>query len=173
MQSLNPAGLPPDSRRISAMKAIISSGVENARWVAGEMQSSSIATPLILEISADTLAARQPAGRSGLGALADLEFDHLDLIVGGDAREFLRIERAVAVATTEISGTDLPDQIAAILAVIGTDSALAGVMREAALLGARVQCAHRVGTKRAETHRRDVEDRRRIRLGAILVADGC
>jgi len=45
MQSLNPrlaAGQPPHL----ADKAIISSGVENARCVAGEMQSSSIATPL-------------------------------------------------------------------------------------------------------------------------------
>ena len=31
MQSLKPAGLPPDKRRISPMKVIISSGVENAR----------------------------------------------------------------------------------------------------------------------------------------------
>ena len=57
MHSLNPAGLPPDSRRISPMKATISRGVENARWVAGEMQSSPMATPLILEISSETLAA--------------------------------------------------------------------------------------------------------------------
>src|SRR6202000_29878 len=57
MQSLKPAGLPPDSRRISPMKAIISSGVENARCDAGEMQSSPIETPRIFEISSDTLAA--------------------------------------------------------------------------------------------------------------------
>ena len=30
MQSLKPAGLPPDSRRIVAMNCIISIGVENA-----------------------------------------------------------------------------------------------------------------------------------------------
>ncbi len=57
MHILNPAGLPPDKRRISPTKAIISSGVENARWKAGEMQSSPMATPLILEISSETLAA--------------------------------------------------------------------------------------------------------------------
>ena len=45
MQSLKPAGLPPESRRISPMKAIISSGVENALCEAGEMQSSFMATP--------------------------------------------------------------------------------------------------------------------------------
>ena len=56
--------------------------------------------------------------------------------------------------------------------MIGTDTALAGVMREAALLGAGVQRPHGVGAERAKTHRRDVEDRCRIRLGAIGAADG-
>src|SRR6202035_1886203 len=96
------------------------------------------------------LGRRQHAAMAGLGALADLEFDHLDLIVGGDAGEFFRIERTVAVAATEISGADLPNEITAVLAVIGTDAALAGVVREAALLRTRVQRAHRVGTERAE-----------------------
>src|SRR5258705_7363054 len=95
------------------------------------------------------LGGRKHAAVSGLGALADLEFDHLDLIVGGDAGEFLPIERAIAVAATEISRTDLPNKIAAVLAMIGTDTALAGVMREAALTVARVLRAHRVGTKLA------------------------
>src|SRR6202021_285850 len=75
------------------------------------------------------LCRRQHPTVPGFGALADLEFDHLDLIVGGDTCEFVRIERAVAVAAAEISRTDLPDQIAAVLAMIGTDAALAGVMR--------------------------------------------
>src|SRR5882724_3391251 len=109
---------------------------------------------------------------SGLGALANLELDHLDLVVGSDAGELLRIERAVAIAATKISGADLPDQIAAILAMIGADTALAGVMREAAALGARIQRAHRVGAKRAKAHRRDIENRCRIRLAAIRAADG-
>src|SRR5712671_3409868 len=109
---------------------------------------------------------------SGLGALTDLEFDHLDLIIGGDAGEFLRIERAVPVAATEIAGADFPDDVAAILAVIGADTALAGVVGEAALPGARVQRAHRVRTERAKAHRGDVEDRGRIRLGAIRAANG-
>src|SRR3954467_11001605 len=87
---------------------------------------------------------------AGLGDLADLEFDHLDLIVGSDAREFFGVERPVAVATTEISGTDFPDQVTAILAVIGTDAALAGVMREPSLFCPGVQRAHGIWTERAE-----------------------
>ncbi len=56
--------------------------------------------------------------------------------------------------------------------MIGADPALAGVMREPALPGAGVQRAHRVGAERAKAHRRDIEDRGRIRLGTIRTADG-
>lgn len=35
-QSLNPAGLPPDSSRIQAMRCTSSRGVENALWYDGE-----------------------------------------------------------------------------------------------------------------------------------------
>ena len=56
--------------------------------------------------------------------------------------------------------------------MIGTDATLAGVMREAALFGARIQRPHRVGTERAKAHRRDIEDRCRIGPGAIGTADG-
>src|SRR5439155_10213638 len=109
---------------------------------------------------------------SGLGALADLEFDHLDLVVGRDAGEFFRVERTIAVAAAEIAGTDLPDDVAAIFAMIGTDTALAGIMREAALPGTGIQRPHGVGAERTKTHRRNVEDRCRIRLAAIGAADG-
>src|ERR1700752_3124584 len=101
---------------------------------------------------------------AGLGALADLELDHLDLVVGGDLGEQFGIEAAVAVAAAEITGADLPDDVAAVLAVIGADAALAGVMRETAALRAGIERAHRVGAERAEAHRRYVEDRRRIRF---------
>src|SRR6187402_3931617 len=100
---------------------------------------------------------------SGFGTLADLEFDHLDLVVGCDAGEFFRVERAVAVAAAEIAGADLPDDVPAVFAMIGTDTALAGIMRETALPGAGIQRPHGLGAERAKTHRRDVEDRCRIR----------
>ena len=75
------------------------------------------------------------------------------------------------MAAAEISGADLPDQIAAVLAMIGTDAALPGIMREAALFGACVQCTHRVGAERAKAHRRDIEHRCRIWPGAFRTAD--
>ena len=68
---------------------------------------------------------------TGLGALADLGFDHLDLVVGYDAGELMGIERTVAVAAAEIAGADFPNQVAAILAVIWADAAFPGVMGEA------------------------------------------
>src|ERR1700759_665691 len=107
-----------------------------------------------------------------LGALADFQPDHLDLIVGGDAGEFFRVERTVAVAAAEIAGADFPDDIAAILAVIRAEATFAGIMGKAALPGAGIECAHRVGAERAEAHRRDIEYRSRIRPGAIRPADG-
>src|SRR6201989_26024 len=108
----------------------------------------------------------------GLGTLADLEFDHLDLVIRGDAGEFLGIEAAVAIAATEIAGADFPDDVDAILAMIGAEAAFPGVMGEAALFGARVQRAYRVGAERTKTHRRDIEYRCRLRPLAIRSADG-
>src|SRR3954452_16161014 len=90
--------------------------------------------------------------------LPDLELDHPDLRVGCDAGEFFRIEAAVsAVAAAEIARADLPDDVAAVLAVIGADAALAGIVGETALLRASIQRPHRVGAERAKTHGRDVE----------------
>src|ERR1700740_1124579 len=96
---------------------------------------------------------------AGLGALADLELDHLDLVLAGNPRELVRIERTVAVAAAEIAGADLPDDVAALLAVIRADAALAGVMREAALFRAGIERAHGVGRERAKAHGGDVEHR--------------
>src|SRR5947207_4826975 len=118
------------------------------------------------------LGRRQHPAMPGLGALADLELHHLDLTVGCDALKFVRIEAAVAVAATEIAGADLPDDVAAILAVIGADAALAGIVREAAFFRPRIERAYRVGAERAKAHRRNVEHRGRIRLAAIGAADG-
>src|SRR5690349_12600978 len=109
---------------------------------------------------------------TGLGALADLEFYHLDLVVSGNLGEQVGIEAAVAVAATEIAASDLPDNVAAVLAVIRADAAFAGVVREASLPGARIQRADRIGAERAKAHRGDVEHRSRVRLCAIRPADG-
>ena len=56
--------------------------------------------------------------------------------------------------------------------MIGADRAFAGILGEAAELGAAVQRQDRLGRERAEAHRRDVQHRAGIGLGALLVADG-
>ena len=108
---------------------------------------------------------------AGLGALAQLELDHLRLRVAGIGLEALGAETAVIVAAAKVARADFPDQVAAVDAVVLADRAFAGVVRKAAAFGAAVQSQDRVSTQGAETHRRDVVDACRVGLGAGL-ADG-
>ena len=85
---------------------------------------------------------------------------------------FSGLKRAVGVAATEIARADFPDDVAAVFAVIGAVAAFAGVVGEIAFLGAAVERADGVGAERAEAHRRNIEDRRRVGLRAIRSADG-
>ena len=148
MHSLKPAGLPPDSRRSSAMNSIMLGAAWRRRnGAAGEMQSWPIGTPRVAAISGADLGRRQYAAVARLGALAQLELDHLDLRIGRGRGEALGREAAVRVAAAEIAGADLPDDVAAVFAVVGAEAALAGVMREAAELGALVQRADGVGAR--------------------------
>jgi hypothetical protein len=135
------------------MNCSIPIGVEKAEWRDGEMQS----TP------AGTAVAR-------LGALADLELDHLHLRRLRLLREPFLAEAAVRVAAAEVAAADFPDQVAAVLAMVAADAALAGVMREAALLRADIERADGVRRQRAEAHRRDAEHRVRVRLRAAALA---
>ena len=68
------------------------------------------------------------------------------------------------VAAAEIAAAQLPHDVAAMLAVIGTEPALAGVMVKVAHFGAQVERLDRIGAERAETHRGDVEQRALIGL---------
>src|SRR5690606_40895262 len=107
-----------------------------------------------------------------LGALAQLEFDHLHF---GPARlrsEALGVEGPVLVTAAEVAAAQLPDQIAAVLQVIGADAPLPGVMGETAELGALVERENSVGAQGAETHRGDIQHRGRIGLSALAVANG-
>ena len=64
--SLNPAGLPPDSSRISAMNSISSTGVRNTEWADGLTHFSPCGTSRIRAISALTLAAGRTPPMPGL-----------------------------------------------------------------------------------------------------------
>jgi hypothetical protein len=138
MASLKPVGLPPDSSRSRATNCSSSSGVENAECRAGETQSWPIGTPRVAEISALTLAPaarrRGPAWRPATASpRSSSPADR------GRSREALLAEAAVVVAATEVARADLPDQVAAGLAVVRRDRAFAGVVVETAALRAGIQ----------------------------------
>ena len=119
---------------------------------------------------AGDLGSGQHAADAGLGSLAELERDHLDLVVGGRVAELAGVEVAVLGPGAEVAAADLPDQVAA-LAVVLAEPALAGVVGEPAEPGPRVERRDRVGTQRAEAHRGDVHQRHRVGLGAVRSAD--
>ena len=114
---------------------------------------------------------QQNAAATRLGALADLDLDHLDLIERGLILESRRIELAVLGAAAEISRAQFPDQIAAAGTVIARHAALAGVVIKPAFGCAAIERFDCICAERAETHRRNVEHARRIRLRAIRSAD--
>jgi hypothetical protein len=64
------------------MNCSISIGVENALWLAGETQSTPTGTPRASGDLGRDLGPGQHAAVARLGALAELELDHLDLRVG-------------------------------------------------------------------------------------------
>ena len=100
------------------------------------MQSSPIGTPRVLEISSVTLAAGSTPPWPGLAPWLTLSSTILTWSSAATSANSSGLKRAVAVAAAEVAGADLPDDVAAVLAVVGADAALAGVVREAALLGA-------------------------------------
>src|SRR3546814_13053950 len=69
--------------------------------------------------------------------------------------------------SSDVCSSDLPDDVAAVGAVIGAETALAGVVIEVAEPRAEVKRLDRIGTERAEAHRRDVEQRGSIGFRAL------
>ena len=96
---------------------------EGASGRAGEMQSTPTGTPRAAAISARHLGARQHAAVAGLGALAD-SLISIIFTCGSRACAAKRSasKRAVVVAAAEVARADLPDQVAAVLAVIAAES---------------------------------------------------
>ena len=118
------------------------------------------------------LGRRQDAAVAGLGALGDLDLDHLDLRQGGVLAERLRLEVAVGVPAPEVAGADLPDEVAAGFRVVLRQAPLAGVVGEPTRFRALVHGAYGGLAQGSEAHRGDVEHRRRVGLGALRAADG-
>jgi hypothetical protein len=81
-----------------------------------------------------------------LGALAEFQLDHFHLFAACVVLEFLGAECAVWVAATEITGADLPNNVAAVFLVISTVAAFARIVSEMPFLGAAVERANSVWT---------------------------
>ncbi len=170
-QSLKPTGLPPHARRMSPDQAQhFDRGRERRMARRRDAVHADRHAPDGGDLGRD-FGGRQDPAMARLGALAELDLNHLDLFVGRHGREFFGAEGTVRIAAAEIAGADLPDDVAAVLAMIRAKAALPGIVRKAALAGAAVQGADGVGAERPEAHGRNVEDRGRIGLGAIGTAD--
>ncbi|MEY3286430.1 MAG: hypothetical protein RL500_1160 [Pseudomonadota bacterium] len=103
---------------------------------------------------------------AGLGALAQLDFDHLHLRVAGVLHKSGLAEGAVLVAAAEIARADLPDEISAVKTVVLADRSLPRVVGELALARAAVEGPNRMGRQRAKAHRGNVEDAGTVGLRA-------
>src|SRR5699024_10549205 len=91
------------------------------------------------------LGARQDAAMAGFGALADLDFDHLDLRINRLLGKALRTESAILIAAAKIPRANFPDQIAAMLAVITTDTTLTRILGKTAIRGTLVHRQDGIG----------------------------
>ena len=60
--------------------------------------------------------------------LRQFQFNHFNLIKDRAFGEAFRAESAVIIARTEVAGSQLPNQIAAVFAVIAGDRTFAGVV---------------------------------------------
>ena len=98
---------------------------------------------------------------------AKLKPRDLDGCVGSALLERAGIEVAVRRAAAEVARADLPGEVAAWLEVIRAQTALTGVLVEAAELRAGVERQHGVLGERTEAHGRGIEHRGRIGLLAL------
>ena len=116
------------------------------------------------------LGAGQYTAVTRLRALADLDFDHLDLVVARIVGKPVRVERSVVLAASEIAAADFPDEVPAMRTVIARNAAFARVVVEIARRCALVQGHDRVGRQRSETHCRDVQQRRGVGFVTLAAA---
>jgi len=92
-----------------------------------------------------------------LRALAQLDLDHLYLIIGCAIAKAIGIVATGIVAAAEIAAAKLPDDVAAVDAVVGAEAAFAGIVIKAAELRTPIERFDRVRAERSEAHRRNIE----------------
>lgn len=123
------------------------------------------------DFSAD-LRCRKLATNAGLGALGDLDGDHLDVVDLRLLLEQAAVQVSVFGACGEVAGAELPDDAAAIAQLVLREATLARALSEAAEGSALVHGHHSVGGKGAEAHVADVVARDIVGLLAVRAADG-
>jgi len=89
----------------------------------------------------------QDATVARFGTLAHLDFDHAHLRGAGLGGKALRVETPVRGAAAEIATAQFPGQVAAMFAVIGTDTAFTRVVGKITEFCTLIQGADRVGTQ--------------------------
>ena len=104
--------------------------------------------------------------------LGELDLDHFHLLVRRLTLEGDRVEASVRGPAAEISGGDLPDQVAAMPAVVPADGPLAGIVGKAPLPGPEIEGLDGIAAHRPEARAGDVEQGRLIGLFAVTAANG-
>src|SRR5262249_15624497 len=92
------------------------------------------------------LAGRQDSAFARLRALRQFNLDQFHIRQSGALLKRALAEGSVDVSTTEVTGADLPTDVAT-KQVVRTNPALSGVVKEIALLRAEIQCANRGARK--------------------------
>ena len=106
------------------------------------------------------LATRQETTDPGLCALTELDLDRSDVRVSLDTLlEARHAESPLVVTTAEVTGSDLPDKIAA-TKMMCRHPAFSSVVEAVCERGTLVKCFNCRSTQRTKTHRGDVDDRR-------------
>ena len=103
------------------------------------------------------LGGRQNAALARLGALAELELEHPDLLVGRELAQPVVAQIAVGIAHAVFRGADLEHEIAAALEMVRRQPAFAGVEPAAGERGALRQRLDRRLRYRAEAHAGNVD----------------
>ena len=136
MHSLKPVGLPPDKRRSSGDEV---HHLYGRRKGAVARRGDAVLAPFHQADArnlARNLSGRQDSAETRLGTLAELDLDHFDLLLRRRLGEALGRERSIHVAAAEVAGADLPNDVAAVFAVVRAEPAFARIVRKAAELGA-------------------------------------
>src|SRR5699024_7292207 len=104
------------------------------------------------------LGSREHPAQAGLGALTELDLDHLHRPGGHDLLELLQVEVPLGIAAAEVAGADLQHDVAAVAVVVG-QAAFTGVVHDAGQRCPLVQRLDRRAGQGAVTHRRDIDYR--------------